>query len=94
MNNKGKTPFFMRRMGSKGGFPGADILSMGRSRAKLYTDSGKRVTFHDVAGVDEAKELARRMVKEYGMSEKLGLVVLEGERRSLLVDASFAGDPL
>ncbi len=44
---------FMRRMqgnNTKG------IFSFGKSRAKLMTESQVKVTFHDVAGADEAKE--------------------------------------
>jgi len=45
--------FMMFRMGSGG--PG--ILSIGQSKAKLVADSGaKKITFADVAGIDEAKE--------------------------------------
>ncbi|MEW5773466.1 MAG: ATP-dependent zinc metalloprotease FtsH [Thermodesulfobacteriota bacterium] len=44
--------FFMRQMQSGGG----RAMSFGRSRAKLITQEQTRVTFADVAGVDEAKE--------------------------------------
>jgi cell division protease FtsH len=44
--------FFMRQMQSGGG----KALSFGKSRAKLMTDQAGRVTFEDVAGVDEAKD--------------------------------------
>jgi len=44
--------FFMRQMQSGGG----RAMSFGRSRAKLITQENTRVTFADVAGVDEAKE--------------------------------------
>jgi cell division protease FtsH len=43
--------FFMRRMQGGGG----QALSFGRSRARLMSDSRKRVTFEDVAGIDEAR---------------------------------------
>ena len=43
---------FMRQMGSGG----AKAMSFGRSKAKLMTQDKMKVTFHDVAGVDEAKE--------------------------------------
>jgi cell division protease FtsH len=36
--------------------PGAGIMSFGKNRAKLVPEDSKRVTFSDVAGVDEAKE--------------------------------------
>ncbi len=44
--------FFMRQMQIGGG----KALSFGKSRARLVTDSHKKVTFEDVAGIDEAKE--------------------------------------
>lgn len=36
--------------------PGAGIMSFGKNRARLVVDDSKKVTFSDVAGVDEAKE--------------------------------------
>ncbi|MGO9410936.1 MAG: ATP-dependent zinc metalloprotease FtsH [Spirochaetia bacterium] len=51
--------FFMMRMGSGG--PG--VLSIGQSKAKLVADMGaKRITFNDVAGIDEAKEELQEVV--------------------------------
>ena len=44
--------FFMRQMQSGGG----KALSFGKSRARLMSDSQEKVTFEDVAGIDEAKE--------------------------------------
>ncbi len=44
--------FFMRQMQSGGG----KALSFGKSRARLMSDQSARVTFEDVAGIDEAKE--------------------------------------
>lgn len=44
--------FFMRRMQGGGGNP----LSFGKSKARLMTDAQDKVTFDDVAGIDEAKE--------------------------------------
>tara|TARA_B100000579_G_scaffold392947_1_gene369232 strand:+ start:349 stop:2265 length:1917 start_codon:yes stop_codon:yes gene_type:complete len=44
--------FFMRQMqGGKGG-----AMGFGRSKAKLLTENKNKVTFNDVAGIDEAKE--------------------------------------
>ena len=45
--------FFIYRGASAGG---GRVLSFGRSRAKLATEEHMRITFQDVAGVDEAKE--------------------------------------
>jgi len=47
--------FVFRRMGGGGG-PGETFMSFGKSRAKIYGESEVKVTFNDVAGVDEAKE--------------------------------------
>ena len=46
--------FLFRRMG--GGGPGETVMSFGKSKAKIYGESDVKVTFSDVAGVDEAKE--------------------------------------
>ena len=44
--------FFMRQMQAGGG----KALSFGKSRARLQSDKAPKVTFEDVAGIDEAKE--------------------------------------
>jgi len=44
--------FFMRQMQAGGG----KALSFGKSRARLQSDKSQKVTFEDVAGIDEAKE--------------------------------------
>jgi len=44
--------FFMRQMQSGGG----KAMSFGKSRARLLSDQQEKVTFEDVAGIDEAKE--------------------------------------
>ncbi len=51
--------FFMRQM--QGGRGGA--MGFGRSKAKLMSDSKKKVTFPDVAGVEEAKEEVQEVVE-------------------------------
>ena len=43
---------------------GNKALSFGKSRAKLLNNQQKRVTFKDVAGVDEAKEEYNRLLDE------------------------------
>ena len=64
--------FFMRRMQSGGG---NSLLSFGKSRAKLASSTQKKVTFADVAGVDEAKEELHEIIdflKEPQKFQKLG----------------------
>jgi len=51
--------FFMRQMQAGGG----KALSFGKSRAKLMTDSQEKVTFEDVAGIEEAKEELEEIVE-------------------------------
>ena len=46
--------FFMRQMQGGGGRGGA--LGFGKSRAKLLTEKTEKVTFEDVAGIEEAKD--------------------------------------
>ncbi len=50
--------FFMRQLQVGGG----KAMSFGKSRARLLSDSGKRVTFADVAGISEAKEELREII--------------------------------
>jgi cell division protease FtsH len=63
--------FFMRQMQTGGN----KALSFGKSKAKLLNTSGKKVTFKDVAGVEEAKEELHEIVeflKEPQKFQKLG----------------------
>ena len=51
--------FFMRQMqGGKGG-----AMGFGRSKAKLLNEAQGKVTFNDVAGVEEAKEEVEEIVE-------------------------------
>jgi cell division protease FtsH len=52
------TIFFMRQMYGGGG----RLLGLGKSKARLLTQAQGRVTFADVAGVDEAKESLQEIV--------------------------------
>ena len=51
--------FFMRQMQVGGG----KALSFGKSRARLMTDSQEKVTFDDVAGIDEAKDELQEIIE-------------------------------
>jgi len=64
--------FYMRQMQGGGG---RGAMSFGRSRARLLAEDQVRVTFADVAGVDEAKEEVKELVdflKEPSKFQKLG----------------------
>ena len=52
---------FMRRAAGGGGAAGG-LLTIGKSRAKIYAETNTRVTFADVAGVDEAKRQLEEVV--------------------------------
>jgi cell division protease FtsH len=45
----------LRRLFDRGGLGGGGFMSVGRSKAKVYMETDTKVTFADVAGVDEAK---------------------------------------
>jgi cell division protease FtsH len=51
--------FLMRRMG---GGAGGGLMQIGKSKAKVYVETDIKVTFEDVAGVDEAKEELQEIV--------------------------------
>ncbi|MEL5848389.1 MAG: ATP-dependent zinc metalloprotease FtsH [Candidatus Igneacidithiobacillus chanchocoensis] len=53
--------FFMRQMGG-GGAGGRGAMSFGRSRARMLSEENNKVTFADVAGVEEAKEEVAEIV--------------------------------
>ncbi|MBW2721079.1 MAG: ATP-dependent zinc metalloprotease FtsH, partial [Deltaproteobacteria bacterium] len=51
--------FFMRQMQAGGG----KAMSFGKSRARLVSDSARKVTFEDVAGIEEAKEELEEIIE-------------------------------
>ncbi|WP_334110064.1 ATP-dependent metallopeptidase FtsH/Yme1/Tma family protein, partial [Thermodesulfitimonas autotrophica] len=53
--------FFFMLQQTQGG--GSRVMSFGKSRARLHTDERKRVTFADVAGIDEVKEELQEVVE-------------------------------
>lgn len=71
--------FFFRRFAEKQGMGG--FMTIGKSKAKVYVDTDTKVTFDDIAGVDEAKEELQEIVaflrdpKTYG---RLGAHVPKG----------------
>ena len=63
--------YVMRRFAERQGL-GGGFMAIGKSKAKIYVETDTKVTFQDVAGVDEAKEELKEVVsflknpQEYG----------------------------
>ncbi len=60
---------------------GNKAMSFGKSRAKLHKHSGKKITFADVAGVDEAKEEVKEIIdflKDPQKFKKMGARIPKG----------------
>jgi cell division protease FtsH len=82
--------YFMRQMQAGGG----KAMSFGKSRAKLLTENQHRVTFSDVAGVDEAKDDLQEIIaflKDPKKFTRLGGRIPKG---CLLVGAPGTGKTL
>ncbi len=81
---------FMRQMQAGG----SKALSFGKSRAKLMSEKGVKVTFADVAGIEEAKSDVQEIIdflKDPGKFQKLGGKIPKGV---LLVGAPGTGKTL
>ena len=86
--------FLLRRM-STGGGPGGQIFNIGKSKASLFDKESKvKITFRDVAGLEEAKEEVKEIVeflKNPKKYTKLGGKIPKG---ALLVGAPGTGKTL
>jgi cell division protease FtsH len=76
--------FAIRKIAQRGGLGGGlgdGLLSIGKSKAKVYVESDTRVTFEDVAGVDEAKAELEEIVdflKDPTAHNRLGAHIPKG----------------
>jgi len=85
--------FLIRRLQQKGGV-GASLLSIGKSKAKVYVETDVKVTFEDVAGVDEAKEELREVVGFLKNPAKYGRLGARIPKGVLLVGPPGTGKTL
>ena len=83
--------YFMNRMqgGGRGG-----AMGFGKSRAKLLTEKQGRVTFDDVAGIDEAKEELEEIVEFLRNPQKFSKLGGKIPRGALLVGPPGTGKTL
>ena len=88
--------FLLKRIG--GGLGGGGMMQIGKSKARVYVETDMKVTFADVAGVDEAKDELKEIVeflrdpKSYGrlggrMPKGVLLVGPPGTGKTLLARA-------
>ncbi len=83
--------YFMNRMqgGGKGG-----AMGFGKSRAKLLTEKQGRVTFDDVAGIDEAKEELEEIVEFLRNPQKYSRLGGQIPKGALLIGPPGTGKTL
>jgi cell division protease FtsH len=81
-------------MGGRGGGFGGGLLSVGRSRAKLVAETDVKVTFDDVAGVDEAKEELHEIIDFLKRPEEFTRLGAHIPRGILLVGPPGTGKTL
>jgi len=83
--------FAIRRMG-QGGLGG--LMAIGKSRAKVYVEKETKVTFDDVAGVDEAKEELTEIVNYLKNPQGYGRLGGRAPKGVLLVGPPGTGKTL
>ena len=86
--------FVMRRMGGSGG-PGGQIFNIGKSRAALFEGGDKvKITFKDVAGLEEAKEEVEEIVEFLRNPSKFTVLGGKIPKGALLVGPPGTGKTL
>ena len=81
--------YAMKRMG-----PGMGVMSFSKSKAKVFAEDGTKITFTDVAGIDEAKEELQEIVEFLKNPEKFQRLGGRIPKGVLLVGAPGTGKTL
>jgi cell division protease FtsH len=81
--------YAMKRMG-----PGMGVMSFSKSKAKVFAEDGTKITFTDVAGIDEAKEELQEIVEFLQNPEKFQRLGGRIPKGVLLVGAPGTGKTL
>lgn len=84
--------FFIRRMAESQGLGGA--MTVGKSKAKVYVETDTKVTFDDVAGVDEAKDELQEIVSFLREPDRYGRLGARLPKGILLVGPPGTGKTL
>ena len=84
--------FMVRRIGGQGGVGG--LMSVGRSKAKVYLETDTKTTFADVAGVDEGKAELEEIVSFLKNPERYGRLGGRVPKGVLLVGPPGTGKTL
>ncbi len=82
--------FLMRRMGGAGG----GLMSIGKSKAKVYMEKDINIKFDDVAGIDEAKEELQEVIEFLKTPQKFQRLGGKIPKGVLLVGAPGTGKTL
>jgi cell division protease FtsH len=85
--------FVLRRLGQAGGL-GGGLMSVGKSKAKIYAEEDVKVSFDDVAGVDEAKEELKEIIGFLRAPERYGRLGARLPKGILLVGPPGTGKTL
>ena len=82
-----------RRLGQAGGL-GGGLMSVGKSKAKIYAEKDVGVSFEDVAGVDEAKQELKEIIGFLREPERYGRLGARLPKGILLVGPPGTGKTL